>query len=58
MRRTAKENKFFNQKDKINEMILKEEINYVNKYANHFNLNQDESYLFYFLFFRIKSYFF
>jgi hypothetical protein len=42
MRKTAKENKFLNQKDKINELIQKEEMNYVNKYAARFQLNRDE----------------
>ncbi|EAR84172.2 hypothetical protein TTHERM_00723570 (macronuclear) [Tetrahymena thermophila SB210] len=42
MRRTAKENKFLNQKEKLNELIKQEDINFVTKYAARFNLNNDE----------------
>ncbi|KAL4497301.1 hypothetical protein ABPG72_011236 [Tetrahymena utriculariae] len=41
MRRTAKENKFLNQKDKIQEMV-KEDVNYITKHAARFNINPSE----------------
>lgn len=42
MRRTAKENKFMNQKDKIQE-AAKEDVNFITKHAARFNLNPQES---------------
>jgi hypothetical protein len=50
----SKENKFLNDKEKIKEKILQENINFVSKYRNRFNLNYEECELIILKFFLIK----